>query len=234
MSSLLSAGAERSVKVASSVAACPVTNLVTPAQAGVQRRPVHPRGAGLDPRLRGDDGMAPRRARVAGLLLAAALFAAPPAHAHEGEDHGAAAAATAPATPAAPRFAAASDAYELVGVLSGRQLTLWLDRAATNAPVTAGTLELELGDVKLQARPAGDTWVATLPAAPAPGTLPVTATVTAEGGSDLLAGELVLAAPGDGHEAPSGRRLGLWAAAAALAAAIAYAAGRLLPRRRTP
>jgi hypothetical protein len=173
----------------------------------------------------------PTRAIGAALALAAALLAVPAAQAHEGHDHGPEPAA-APAMGGAPRFAATGDAYELVGELAGRQLTLWLDRADTNAPVTAGTLELELGEAKLQARPAGDTWIATLPSEPAPGTLPVTATVTADGGSDLLSGELVLAAPADADQAPSNRRLALWGLAAAVAAVLAYAAGRFIPRRR--
>ena len=56
-----------------------------------------------------------------------------PAIAGDGHDHGdAAPAATGTAL---PRFAAVSETFELVGVLDGKQVTLYLDRFADNAPV---------------------------------------------------------------------------------------------------
>lgn len=96
--------------------------------------------------------------------------------------------------PSAPRFAAVSDRFELVGALDGRRLTLWLDRFADNAPVTGATLELEIGDLKLVARPVDDRYEAELPAASPPGMAPVTVTVTAGGVLDLLAAELIVPA----------------------------------------
>ena len=42
-----------------------------------------------------------------------------------------------------PRFAAVSDALELVGVLNGKQITLFLDRLETNEPVKEALIELE-------------------------------------------------------------------------------------------
>jgi RND family efflux transporter MFP subunit len=69
---------------------------------------------------------------------------APVLYAHEGHDHGdAAAAAALPATPLSPRFEALGSGLELLGRLDGEELTLWLDRHDSNEPVAGATLELE-------------------------------------------------------------------------------------------
>ena len=127
---------------------------------------------------------------LAALRFAAALFAASPAWASDDHDHGAAPAATGSAL---PRFVAVSETFELVGVLSGAQLTLYLDRFDDNAPVKGATLELEIGGVKLATQPSVEgEFTAVLAAVPKPGLLPVTATVVAGNETDLLAGELDL------------------------------------------
>jgi hypothetical protein len=122
-------------------------------------------------------------------LFVAALLAAPSAWAGEGHDHGDAAPAAAGV--ALPRFTATSDLFELVGVLSGKQITLYLDRFADNSPVRDAQIELEIGGVKFKAEKQGeDEYEVVLAEAPKPGVLPVTATVTAGKDADLLAGEL--------------------------------------------
>ena len=73
------------------------------------------------------------------LLLGGASLAA---LAGDGHDHGEAPAA--PSGPAMPRFAATSDLFELVGVLDGAQLSLYLDHSADNRPVADAQLELDL------------------------------------------------------------------------------------------
>ncbi|HEX2009705.1 MAG TPA: hypothetical protein VJN44_02095 [Roseateles sp.] len=138
-------------------------------------------------------------------LLALLLAAGLPARSGEGHDHDAPAAAA--AAPALPRFAASSELFELVGVLDGRSLTLYLDRAADNAPVTDASLELELGGARLKAAPkagAAGEFSVQLAQAPRPGLVPVTATVTAGADSDLLAGELDLHGSDDGGHAGHG------------------------------
>ncbi len=128
------------------------------------------------------------------LPLLLALFALAPAWAGPGHDHDHDHDAPAPAAgPALPRFAAASELFELVGVLDGQRLTLYLDAAATNEPVTQAEIELEIGALKLKAQAQADgSFQATL-AQPLPaGVLPVTATVTTASDADLLAGELNL------------------------------------------
>lgn len=128
---------------------------------------------------------------VLGLLAAFVFWCAPPlAQAGEGHDHGAAAAVA--AGPALPRFTAVSETFELVGVLQGRQLTLYLDRAADNTPVSGARIELDIAGARLQAQPHDDLYEVVLAAEPQPGVLPITATITAGQDTDLLAGELDL------------------------------------------
>jgi hypothetical protein len=107
----------------------------------------------------------------------------------EGHDHGDAAPAA--VGQALPRFSAVSETFELVGVLSGKQITLYLDRFADNSPVRGAQIELEIGGTKFKAEKQGDDeYEVVLPEAPKPGVLPVTATVTAGNEADLLAGDL--------------------------------------------
>jgi hypothetical protein len=122
-------------------------------------------------------------------LLAAVILAASPAWAGEGHDHGDAAPAA--VGKALPRFSAVSETFELVGILSGKQITLYLDRFADNSPVRGAQIELEIGGAKFMAEKQGeDEYEVVLPEAPKEGVLPITATVTAGNEVDLLAGEL--------------------------------------------
>lgn len=152
----------------------------------------------------------------------------------DGHDHGDAPAAQ--AGPALPRFAATSDLFELVGVLDGKRLVLYLDHAADNRPVQDAQLDLEFDGAKLAVQPHGEgAFEATLAAEPGEGVIAVTATVVAGDASDLLAGSLDIH-----HEAHAGRAAtaapwttyGAWGAAlAALLALAGIAAGRLRARR---
>lgn len=131
-------------------------------------------------------------------LLVAATFLGSPAWAGEGHDHGEAAPAA--VGQALPRFSAVSETFELVGVLSGKQITLYLDRFGDNSPVRGAQIELEIGGAKFKAEASKgqqgeDEYEVVLPEAPKEGVLPVTATVTAGTEVDLLAGEF------DIHEA---------------------------------
>ena len=67
--------------------------------------------------------------------------------AHEGHDHGE---QPPVATGASPRGETNSKAFELVAVVSGENLEIYLDRFATNEPVTGATIEVETpaGSVK--------------------------------------------------------------------------------------
>lgn len=113
------------------------------------------------------------------------------AWAGEGHDHG-----DAPVTtggPALPRFTAVSELFELVGVVYGKQITLYLDRFGDGSPVKDAKLELELGGVKVPVEShAEGEFEATLTQELKPGVVAVAATVMAGEESDLLAGELDL------------------------------------------
>ena len=125
------------------------------------------------------------------LLPLLALVAALQAQAGPGHDHG----DEAPASTgvALPRFAMTSEVFELVGVLDGKTLTLYLDRAPTNEPVPKADIELEFAGAKLKPKAQADgSFVLELPQPPGEGVHAITATVTAGEEADLLAGELDL------------------------------------------
>ena len=173
---------------------------------------------------------------LAALSLAAILLGAGlPAAASEGHDHGdAAPAATGTAL---PRFAAVSESFELVGVLDGKQLTLYLDRFADNAPVRGALIELEIAGAKFKAQSHGDdAYAVLLKEAPKPGVLPITATVTAGAEVDLLAGELDLHEEAHADEPTherSWKEYAGWATGSLLAlAALAFGARRLMSARQ--
>ena len=159
-------------------------------------------------------------------LTAVLLGAGMSAVAGEGHDHGDA--ATAATGTALPRFAAVSEVFELVGVLDGKQLTLYLDRFADNAPVRGAQIELDIAGVKFMAeaakgQPGEDTYQVTFQDAPKPGVLAITATVTAGSEVDLLAGELDLHAEAHAAEpagAGSWKQLAGWAAGGLVAVAV--------------
>jgi hypothetical protein len=112
-----------------------------------------------------------------------------------GHDHGTPH-ASGLASPAVARVEAQSDLFEIVGVVESGTMTLFVDRFATNDPVTGATIDLEVGPVKgsAQANPDG-TYSFKHAALAEPGQYPVTFTINAGSDSDLLAGELVLADP---------------------------------------
>lgn len=132
---------------------------------------------------------------VAALLLGTGW----PAIAGDGHDHGDAAPAA--NGPALPRFEAVSETFELVGVLKGKQIELYLDRTADNVPVTNAQIELEIGGAKLNAEKHEDAYEVVLAATPQPGVLPITATVTTGEEVDLLVGELDIHEAGHAGEA---------------------------------
>lgn len=136
-----------------------------------------------------------RRVRHAHLRAVIALcmlsFAA---LAHEGHDHGA---ETPPAlAQAAPRAVAVSEDFELVAVLEPDALRLYLDHAASNAPVTGASIEVESGPLKVQAQTEA-AGVYRLPRShwATPGKHPLTFTLVAGEASDLLTTTLETPAP---------------------------------------
>ena len=86
-------------------------------------------------------------------VLALGLWALPAA-AHEGHDHGSEPVA---AAVSAPRGTSSSDTLELVAVARNGRLSLYLDRAGTNEPVTDATITAETpeGTAQAEAMPDG-------------------------------------------------------------------------------
>lgn len=157
-----------------------------------------------------------------------------PAIAGEGHDHGEAPVAT--GGPALPRFTAVSETFELVGVVNGKQITLYLDRFADGSPVKDARLELELGGTKVPVAPhAEGEFEATLPEALKTGVVPVAVTVIAGDETDLLAGELDVhdeAAAAPAADADDRMRYAMWAGGAGIGMIVLIALGRRLRMSR--
>lgn len=171
---------------------------------------------------------APRPSTIA--LLAAAALLLSPTRAHEGHDHDAAPPAL--SQPLAPRVEANTPDVQLLGVLHGERLIVYLDRYASNEPITNATLEAESGAYKGVAQPLGEgSYALTAGPLAKPGKHPIVFSVEAGDVADLLNGTLDVAAPAVAEPAvadagwPS-RTLTMGAVV------IALAGGALLLRRR--
>lgn len=168
----------------------------------------------------------PWQGLVAGLLVVmltgGPALAAPGAHGPNGE-HLDAPAASGSAVNAAPRFEAQSDMFEVVGRVQGGELSMLINRFATNEPVLDAKVEIESGATKAQAKfhaDLGDYAVddpAMLKALSLPGDHPVVITVLAGSDADLLDGTLTVSAPADDH----GHGLPYWIWAAIVVAVLA-------------
>lgn len=168
------------------------------------------------------------------ILLTLALLSVllSPAMAGEGHDHGDEAPAGA-AGPALPRFAAVSEAFELVGIVNGKHLAIYLGRFEDNSPVPDAKLELEVGGKKVPvAVHAPGEYEATLPEELKPGVTPVTVMLELKGETDLLAGEIDIHEQEEHAEAPVGRWLPYAGGTAAVLAALAAVVAVLRKRGR--
>ena len=120
---------------------------------------------------------------------------APPimvAQAHEGHDHGPSEFVTGPL---APRVSARSENFELVGILRGERLIIYLDRFATNEPVTTADIAVTIGDAAeaVNAEWAAEgTYALTMPRLQSAGPIELVFSITGEAGEDLLAGTLTV------------------------------------------
>lgn len=100
--------------------------------------------------------MKPYIKNIAAAFLAAALLILP-AHivrADDGHDHGGAAPAA--VAEAAPRLSAMSDRHEMVGVVEGDDLVVWINEFATSAPVTNATVDVTIDGQTARAAPQPD------------------------------------------------------------------------------
>jgi RND family efflux transporter MFP subunit len=133
---------------------------------------------------------------VAGVLLAVSVALLAPfvftAHAHEGHDHGPPESVTGPV---APRVTAYSDVYQLVGILRGERLVIYLDRFATNEPVADASIAVTVGD-ETAAIPADATasgaYAITSPRFRSAGPVELVFAITDGAEDDLLVGTLTV------------------------------------------
>jgi hypothetical protein len=122
-------------------------------------------------------------------LIAAVLWTAfaTPAFAGPGHAHDDSAVSASPA--ATPRFGTHSDLFELVGVLDGETVTIYLDRYATNEPITDARIEVDAAGQTTVAAPAPDgTYRMTLAGVSKPGRHLMTFTIAHGAEADLLEG----------------------------------------------
>src|SRR5262245_38301222 len=86
--------------------------------------------------------MAVRALSFAGLLLVASLAWVAPLFAHEGHDQEPPPSTV--GTTGKPRLAVQSEAYQVVAILDGQQLTIYLDRFTDNSPVTDANVSVAI------------------------------------------------------------------------------------------
>ncbi|MGN7123106.1 efflux RND transporter periplasmic adaptor subunit [Methylorubrum thiocyanatum] len=131
------------------------------------------------------------QALVVSLALVAGAATGGGARAHEGRSHGAQ--APAPPAQAAPRAEAVSNDFELVAVAAGDRVRLYLDRFATNEPVTSADIDVETPDGAVEAKAVGEgVYEIAAPWLARGRRHDLLATVTAGGTTDVLALELQL------------------------------------------
>lgn len=148
------------------------------------------------------------------LAVALAVVTSSFVQAHEGHSHDEPKAAEA-ADSASPRVVAVSETYQLVGIVEGEVLVIYLDRAADNEPVTTAELEVSLNGETFKAEPLKNgTYEVTAPLLKRPGEIEVLVTVGGSATPDLLAGALRLGPNGSGNASQSGSWLRLFEAIA--------------------
>lgn len=161
--------------------------------------------------------------------LSGPAWAGPGAHGPNGEHLDAPAQNVSASATTAPRLEAQSELFELVGQLGSGELSVLIDRFATNEPVLRADVEIESGPLKAKARfheDHGDYAVddpALLKLLATPGEHPVVITILAGEDSDLLDAVLrveagSLAQGSEGHPGSAWTRWGLGALVAVVAA----------------
>jgi hypothetical protein len=126
------------------------------------------------------------------MLALCMLETAPAAVAHEGHDHGQPVAAS--MVPGLPRLATSSETYELVAVLEGERLTIYLDRFEDDSPVTDANITVTVNEEPIVAGPSGSgTYTVLSNRFNSRGLSELVFDIRARDGDDLLIGKLMLA-----------------------------------------
>lgn len=135
---------------------------------------------------------------------------------------------------AAPRLSSQTDQFELVGVLEGKVLTLYLDQFGTNTPVSKAQIEVASSSWKATATEiAPATYTVSADTLTQAGRHPLTVTVLAGDASDLMDATLEVGAatpvPATGQLSQNTSKWAIWSGAAVLLLA---ALGLLVARSR--
>lgn len=125
---------------------------------------------------------------LAGLILSVAVSVA-----HEGHDHGDEKIA-AVVSSAFPRVAARSELYEIVGIVRDNRLSIFVDDAVTNEPISDATVQVTIGEAgAIEATKETDgSFAAALPDPRPTGPVEVIFSVAARKGDDLLVDSFTL------------------------------------------
>lgn len=135
-----------------------------------------------------------------------------------------------PVVTLSPRAAAATEDFEVVAAIEGKKLVVYLDRFASNEPVTKAVVEVDGGGLKgVVGEIAPGTYSLDLATAMSPGKHPLTIAIEAGDTTDLLTTTLDIspAAAGEEHVHGWSERI-VWIVAGLLL----LAAGALLAMRR--
>ncbi|KFI06786.1 hypothetical protein [Massilia sp. BSC265] len=171
----------------------------------------------------------------AAMLAMSAALAGPGAHGPNGEHLDAPSTA---AGSALPRIETFSEAFELVGQLSGGELSIMIDRYETNEPVLNGVLEVQYRNLKAKAKfhaDMGDYAVDDpdlLAAISKPGAHPLLFTLVAGEESDLLQGTLQVTQATEEHDHDHGHSAWRPWLLAAIAVLVLAALAFLVRRKR--
>ena len=132
-----------------------------------------------------------------------------------------------------PRISAHSDLFELLGMVEGNELKIYLDRYATNEPVTDAKIEVEVGSIKgIALEQADGSYSFKNDVFAKPAELAISFTILAGKDADLLAGDLKIATPADDHADDEVAKPWLrWAAYAGAALLLVLIAVAVLRRR---
>lgn len=135
-------------------------------------------------------------------LFLAAVFTLPAwAGGDSSDGHSHAAAAPVVTTATAPRAVTATEAFEIVVVLEGKKLVVYVDRFATNEPVAKAKVEIEGAGLKgLASETSPGTYVMDVVAAIPPANYPLTISIEAGDSADLLTATLDIPAPAGATE----------------------------------
>lgn len=158
--------------------------------------------------------------------------------AHEGHDHGDEEKSTIVSS-AFPRATARSDLYEVVGILKNGELSIFIDDAVSNKPITDAKLQVTIGDTAaIEAERTADGYNVALPDPNRTGSVEVIFAINAKKGDDLLVDSLALTpqpaekSPQQDHDMLSANRIAVGLSLAGLAFAVAFGSLRSRGRRR--